>query len=50
MGSFEASGQVLTADLISIYRVANGRIAEAWVEWDALSALIQLGHLPPPLG
>ena len=25
-----------------------GRIAEAWVEWDCLSGLIQLGHLAPP--
>ncbi|MEW6303462.1 MAG: ester cyclase [Verrucomicrobiota bacterium] len=48
MGPFPASGRTLTADLISIYRVAKGRIAEAWVEWDCLSGLIQLGHHAPP--
>jgi predicted ester cyclase len=50
MGSFPASGRVLSADFISIYRVADDRIAEAWVEWDCLNGLIQLGHLSPPGG
>ena len=48
MGSFPASGRKLSADFISIYRVADGRIAEAWVEWDCLNGLIQLGHLASP--
>jgi steroid delta-isomerase-like uncharacterized protein len=48
LGSFPASGRRLSADFISIYRVAEGRIVEAWVEWDGLSGLIQLGHLAPP--
>jgi steroid delta-isomerase-like uncharacterized protein len=48
MGSLPASGRTLSADFISIYRIADGRIAEAWVEWDALNGLIQLGHLAPP--
>ncbi len=48
MGSLPASGKTLSADFISIYRVADGRIAEAWVEWDSLTGLIQLGHLLPP--
>jgi steroid delta-isomerase-like uncharacterized protein len=48
MGPFPASGRTLSADLITIYRVADGRIAEAWVEWDCLNGLIQLGHLAPP--
>src|SRR5262245_18418726 len=34
MGPFPASGRSLSADFISVYRVADGRIAEAWVEWD----------------
>ena len=25
-------------------RIARGQIAEAWVEWDNLSGLAQLGH------
>jgi steroid delta-isomerase-like uncharacterized protein len=48
MGSFPASGRVLSADFISIYRIADERIAEAWVEWDCLNGLIQLGHMTPP--
>ena len=48
LGSFPASGKPLSADFISIYRVEDGRIAEAWVEWDSLRGLIQLGHLAAP--
>jgi steroid delta-isomerase-like uncharacterized protein len=48
MGSFAASGKVLSAHFISIYRIAHGRILEAWVEWDSLNGLVQLGHLNPP--
>lgn len=48
MGRFPASGKVLAADFISIYRIADGRIAEAWTEWDCLNGLVQLGHLPAP--
>jgi predicted ester cyclase len=33
---------------IAIYRIADGRIAEAWAEWDNLSGLAQLGHIAPP--
>ena len=48
LGPFPALGQSLSADFISIYRVAGERIVEAWVEWDALNGLIQLGHMRPP--
>jgi predicted ester cyclase len=48
MGSFPASGKTLSADFISIYRLAGGRIVEAWTEWDVLNGLIQLGHMEPP--
>jgi len=47
MGSFPASGKVLSADFISICRIAGSRIAEASTEWDCLNGLIQLGHLAP---
>src|SRR5262245_24030319 len=50
IGPFAATQKTLSADFISIYRITDGRIAEAWVEWDALSSLIQLGHLMPPTG
>jgi len=48
LGPFAPKGRTLSADLISIYRVAQGRIVEAWVEWDCLNGLIQLGHMDPP--
>jgi steroid delta-isomerase-like uncharacterized protein len=48
MGNFPATGKTLRADFISLYRIAGGRIAEVWVEWDCLNGLIQLGHLPRP--
>lgn len=44
MGGFPPSGKVLEATYIAIYRLENQRIAEAWVEWDNLSGLKQLGH------
>lgn len=44
LGPHPASGRVMTADYLAIYRVAAGVIAEAWVEWDNLAGLIQLGH------
>jgi steroid delta-isomerase-like uncharacterized protein len=47
MGPYPASGKVMTADYLAIYRVAGGVIAEAWVEWDNLAGLVQLGHHKP---
>jgi steroid delta-isomerase-like uncharacterized protein len=47
MGAFPASGRVLTADYLAIYRVYGGLIVEAWAEWDNLSGLAQLGHYKP---
>jgi len=48
IGPFPATGRSLSAEFMSIYRVTEGRIAEAWVEWDCLGGLIQLGHFAPP--
>src|SRR5262245_28210360 len=48
MGPYPPSGKVLTADYLAIYRLQDGRIAEAWAEWDNLSGLTQLGHYRPP--
>ena len=47
MGPFPASGRRLSADFIRIYQLAIGRVVGAWVEWDNLSGLIQLGHFGP---
>lgn len=48
MGPYPPSGRTLSADFISIYRIAANRIVEAWAEWDCLNGLIQLGHFEPP--
>jgi steroid delta-isomerase-like uncharacterized protein len=48
MGSFPPSGKPMEVPFIGILRIADGKIAEIWVEWDNLSALTQLGHFPPP--
>jgi steroid delta-isomerase-like uncharacterized protein len=44
MGRFPPTGKVLEATYIAIYRLRDDRIAEAWVEWDNLAGLKQLGH------
>jgi hypothetical protein len=41
IGPYPASGKVLSAAYLAIYRLADGRIAEAWVEWDNLSGPAQ---------
>jgi steroid delta-isomerase-like uncharacterized protein len=48
MGPFPPSGKPVEAPFIGILRIADGKIAEIWVEWDNLSVLTQLGHFPPP--
>lgn len=45
MGAHPPSGRVLAATYLAIYRIEDGRIAEAWAEWDNLHGLRQLGHL-----
>ena len=48
MGPFPASGKRMSLDIAGVFRIADGKIAEIWVEWDNMSALTQLGHFPPP--
>lgn len=45
MGSYRPTGKAMNAEYITIYRVRNGQILEAWAEWDNLAGLRQLGHL-----
>jgi steroid delta-isomerase-like uncharacterized protein len=45
MGSYLPTGKTMNAEYIAIYRVRDGQIVEAWVEWDNLAGLRQLGHL-----
>ncbi len=42
------TGKQVTSSAISIYRIAGGKIAEAWVNFDALGMMQQLGVVPPP--
>jgi steroid delta-isomerase-like uncharacterized protein len=46
LGPYPASGRVLEATYLAIYRIEDRRIAEAWAEWDNLAGLRQLGHAP----
>ncbi len=48
MGPFPASGRRIHANFLAMFKLKNGRITEIWVEWDNLSALLQLGHLTLP--
>ncbi len=41
------SGKKLRWSGIAIDRIANGRIAESWVNWDKLGMLEQLGAVSP---
>ena len=47
-GPYPPTGKVLDADFLAIFRIADGRIVETWVEFDNLNSLIQLGHYQPP--
>lgn len=38
----------ISVDAISIFRVADGKIAEEWTVWDALGLLQQVGAVPLP--
>ena len=40
------TGKQTTVEGISVVRVANGKVAEAWVTWDTLGMLRQLGVGP----
>jgi steroid delta-isomerase-like uncharacterized protein len=44
IGPYPPSGKILSATCLAIYRLEQGRIAEAWVEWDNLYGLRKLGH------
>jgi steroid delta-isomerase-like uncharacterized protein len=42
----EPTGNTVEVEGISIFRVEDGKIAEQWCMWDALTFLKQLGALP----
>ena len=45
MGPFAASCKDLELEYLAIYRIKNGTIVEAWVEWDNYTTMKQLGHM-----
>ena len=42
------TGAKIAVDAITIFRVADGKIAEEWTVWDALGLLQQVGAVPAP--
>ena len=48
MGPFPATGKPIEIAFVGLLRIENGKVAEIWVEWDNLGALIALGHIPLP--
>jgi len=48
MGLYPASGRMMEAQYLAIYRLSNGLVAESWAEWDNLDGLAQLGQYPAP--
>jgi predicted ester cyclase len=44
MGVFPATNEDVELHFSGIHRLEGGRVAETWVTWDNLTALVQLGH------
>ena len=42
------TGATIAFDAITIFRFADGKIAEEWTVWDALGLLQQVGAVPTP--
>ena len=42
------TGRPIEVDAISVFRIADGQIAEEWTVWDALGLLQQVGAVPAP--
>jgi steroid delta-isomerase-like uncharacterized protein len=42
------TGREVTVPGITISRIVDGKVREAWVSWDMLSLLQQLGYAPEP--
>lgn len=48
MGDIAPTGKQVEIINYIVQRLENGKIAETWIGWDNLAALIQLGVFPPP--
>lgn len=42
----EPTGRPIEVEAISVFRIADGKIAEEWTVWDALGLLQQVGAAP----
>ena len=42
----DPTGNSISVEAISIFRIADGKIAEEWTVWDALGLLQQVGAVP----
>jgi len=49
LNGIAATGKPFTITGISVLRVSNGKIAEGFVNWDALGLMQQLGVVPQPV-
>ena len=47
-GDLPATGKRFAVTGIDIFRIADGKLAEFWQNWDQLGLLQQLGALPAP--
>jgi predicted ester cyclase len=48
MGDIPPTGKPIEITNYTIHRIENGKIAETWIGWDNLAALVQMGLFPPP--
>lgn len=48
MGDIPPTGKKVEITNYIVQRIENGKIAETWIGWDNLAALVQLGLFPPP--
>ncbi|MGQ0601315.1 MAG: ester cyclase [Anaerolineales bacterium] len=48
VGNIPASGKAVRTTGISIYRIADGKIAEHWADMDFFGVMAQLGAIPAP--
>jgi len=42
------TGRPIAVDAMTVFRIADGKIAEEWTVWDALGFLQQVGAVPAP--
>jgi predicted ester cyclase len=47
MGDSPATGKSAETTFLAMFRIADRKIAEMWVEWDNMAILTQLGLFPP---